>query len=285
MDITSAFLNGDLKEEVYIKQPEGFTVKGKEHFVCKLNRSLYGLKQSPRCWNSVLNERLIEMGFKQSSSDQCIYISSEKDFLIGVCVDDMVLVGKSDEQMKIVKKMLAERFEVKDMGPLHHFLGVKVNQNITNGTAWIGQPAYTDNLLKKFSMEKAKPVKTPMTSNSQLRKANEDDKCFDQTLYQSAVGGLLYLSTRTRPDIAFAVSNVARFCSKPTMEHWTAVKRIMRYLRGTADLGLLYSKSDEFIGYSDADWRGDCNDHKSTSGFLFQVGGQQSAGEARNEVV
>ena len=276
MDITSAFLNGDLKEEVYMRQPEGFVVKGKEHLVCKLNRSLYGLKQSPRCWNSVLNERLIEMGFKQSSSDPCIYIASEgEEFLIGVYVDDMILAGKSDERMKMVKEMLAERFEVKDMGPLRHFLGVKVDHNIKNGTAWIGQPAYTDNLLKKVGMENAKPVKTPMTPNVQLRKATEDDECFDQTLYQSAVGGLLYLSTRTRPDIAFAVSNVARFCSKPTKEHWTAIKRIMRYLRGTTDLGLLYTKSDsmECIGYSDADWGGDCNDHKSTSGFLFQVGG------------
>ena len=109
--------------------------------------------------------------------------------------------------------------------------------------------------------------KTPMTPNVQLRKATENDECFDQTLYH------VYLSTRTRPDIAFAVSNVARFCSKPTKEHWTAIKRIMRYLRGTTNLGLLYTKSDsmECIGYSDADWGGDCNDHKSTSGFLVLV--------------
>ena len=99
------------------------------------------------------------------------------------------------------------------MRPLHHFLGVKVNQNITNGTAWIGQPAYTDNLLKKFSMEKAKPVKTPMTPNSQLRKTNEDEKCFDQTLYPSAVGGLLYLSTGTRPDIALLLAMLPDFAA------------------------------------------------------------------------
>ena len=124
-------------------------------------------------------------------------------------------------------------------------------------------------------MKECKPVRTPVSVNCKLLKVSEDSEVVEQAFYQSAVGSLLYLAVRTRPDIAYAVNNVARFCSKPTKEHWVAVKRVFRYLRGTTQLGLLYTKkveSDLLIGYSDADWGGDCNDYKSTSGYLFQIG-------------
>ena len=123
-------------------------------------------------------------------------------------------------------------------------------------------------------MENANSVTTPVSCGSQLVKARDSDKRANQALYPSAVGCLLYPSTRTRPDIAFAVNNVAKYCSDPTEEHWTAVKRILRYGKGTRDLGLLYTndKPKECVGYSDADWGGDADDHKSTSGYLFQIG-------------
>ena len=127
-------------------------------------------------------------------------------------------------------------------------------------------------------MDEAKPVKTPVSFNSKLLKASEDSELVDQNLYKSAVGSLLYLDIRTRPDIAFAVSNVAPYCSNPTKSHWTTVKQIFRYLRGTAHLGLLYGKSSEtsdLIGYSGSDWGGDSNDYKSTTGYLFQIAGLQ----------
>ena len=164
---------------------------------------------------------------------------------------------------------------MKDLGELNYFLGVQVSQDHKNGKVWIGQSTFTESILRKYGMEDAKPVKTPVDVNSKLLKATEDSELVDKGLYQSAVGSLLYLSTRTRPDIAFAVHNVACFCSNPTTQHWTAVKRIFRYLRGTTQLSLLYSKgkSDALIGYSDADWGGDCNDYKSTSGYVFQIGG------------
>ena len=162
-----------------------------------------------------------------------------------------------------------------DMVLLHHFLGVKVVQDQAKRSVWIGQPTYINALLERFGMENSKPVKTPVSCGSRLVKARDSDKPVDQTFYQSAVGCLLYLSTRTRPDLAFAVSNVAKYCSNPTEEHWTAVKRILRYVKGTKDLGLLYgnNESRECIGYSDADWGGDSDDRRSTSGFLFEIGG------------
>ena len=167
------------------------------------------------------------------------------------------------------------RFEVKVTGLLHYFLGLKIVQNQAKGSVWIGQPTYTVTLLERFEMENAKSVKTPVSSGSQLVKTRVSDKYVNQTLYQSAVGCLLYLSTMTRPDKAFAGSNVAKYCSNSTKEHWTAVKRVLRYVKGSRDLGLLYTNDEpmECIGYPDADWGGDTDDRKSTSGFLFQIGG------------
>ena len=276
MDVTTAFLNGTLKEEVYMQQPEGYIEKGKENLVCKLNHSLYGLKQAPRCWNSVLDQKLKEIGFVQTVSDPCIYKAvSEDDFIIGIYVDDILLAGKSQERMKEVKSILSKMFEVKDLGELNYFLGVKVVQNHKDGTIWIGQPTFTESVLKKSGMDNCKSLTTPVDTGIKLVNGSEDSEYVDKIEYQSIVGSLLYLSMRTRPDITYAVSVAARFCSNPTIQHLTAVKRILRYLRGTTHYGLLYERSDskELIGYSDADWGGDKNDCKSTSGFVFQIGG------------
>ena len=148
MDITTAFLNGNLEEEVYMKQPEGFTDKGQEHLVCRLKRSIYGLKQSPRCWNQTLDTKLKKMGFTQSTSDPCIYTSSKEGLLIlAVYVDDIVLAGKSEKKIAEVKSALAKLFQVKDMGEMHYFLGVSVKQNPKTGETWVGQPLYTQNIL------------------------------------------------------------------------------------------------------------------------------------------
>ena len=160
------------------------------------------------------------------------------------------------------------------MGKLHYFLGFKIAYP-GSGKIWIGQPAYTAEVLKRFQMENSKLTTTPIDTGAKLTKATEDSKLFNQQLYQSAIGSLLNLSTRTRPDIAYAVSNVARFCFKPTMEHWKSIKHIVRYLNGTRNYGLLYDKEKvmDFIGYSDADLAGDLDDRRSTSGYLFKLSG------------
>ena len=288
MDITAAFLNGDLKEDVYLSSPEGLEVNGSRGKVfCKLKKSLYGLRQSPRCWNSTLDAKLREMGFRQTPSDPCMYITSSegKPLILAVYVDDIILAGKSEKLISEVKRKLAQYFEVKDLGILHHFLGVKVSYNEETGSVWIGQPRYTEKVLEKFGMDKAKPNKTPVSSSSRLRRRNDEEEGVDRSLYQSAVGSSLYLSTRTRLDISFAVSNVAKYCNDPSKEHWIAVKRILRYLNGSTHLGLLYTKQDpkEVIGYSDADWGGDNDDHRSTSGYIFQIGGTAISWSSRKQ--
>ena len=280
MDVKTAFLNGELKEEIFMKQPEGFVEGGKKMLVCKLLRSLYGLKQSARCWNAELDGQLRKMNFTQTDSDPCVYIRySDIDiFIIAVYVDDIFLLGKCDELIIEIKKLLSDRFDVEDMGRLHHFLGVKVIQNEKLNSIWIGQPSFTNTLLKRFGMEQSNPAATPFDVSTKLMKKGSNEVVsddVDKQLYQSAVGSLMYLATRTRPDIAYAVGMCARFSAEPLNQHWTAVKRILRYLKGTVNFGLQYKQTaeHELVGYSDADWAGDLNDRKSTSGYVFILSG------------
>ena len=233
VDVVTAFLNGNLEEEVYMAQPEGFVSQGQEHLVCKLKKNIYGLKQSPRCWNTALDTHLKRIGFTQSHNDPCIYMymyfketGGEKTYM-GVYVDDIVLTAKTDEMLEQVKKDLAKQFDIKDIG---YFLGMSIIQEDDCKSVWIGQPGYTENLLTKYGMQSCKPVSTPAEPGTKLRIASETDECVDREMYQSAIGSLMYLSVGTRPDITYIVSNLARFSSKPTTDHWNAVKRVMRYL-------------------------------------------------------
>lgn len=276
MDVTAAFLNGELHEEVFMSQPEGFKEKGKEHLVCKLNKSIYGLKQSPRCWNSSLHSYLLENGFVQSAADPCIYTTKEGEMLIlAVYVDDIILSCKSLKKVSEVKSILMKRYKMSDMGELKYFLGIKIDQNHENGTIFMTQEAYAERVIQKFGLSEANPAKTPIEPYNNFDSENESKTSADPQKYQSAIGSLLYLSTKTRPDLSFAVGKVARYCANPTTEHWMAVKRILRYLKGTTNYGLLYSKvkSKTCVGYADADWAGDIADRKSTSGYSFQLSG------------
>ena len=171
------------------------------------------------------------------------------------------------------------------MGELHYFLGVSVQQ--CSEEIWIGQPTYTQAVIKKFGMEYCKHGNTTKAPGTKLLKATEQSEIVDPTLYQSAVGSLLYPSGWTRPDIAFAVSQAAKFCFSPTKEHWTAVKHILRYLKAMPNYGLSYSINDDIngalIGYSDADWAGDVNNRKSTSGYLFMISGAAISWKSRKQ--
>ena len=186
-----------------------------------------------------------------------------------------MIACRSEERLKDFKRAICKRFDMKDLGKLHHFLGLKVVQDDDSGDVWIGQSAYVDKVLLKYGMQDAKSVSTPVDVSTKLVQAVDGEELFEQCMYQSAVGSLLYLSTGTRPDIAFAVSSVAKFSSKPTKQHWIGVKRILRYLKGTSGLGLLCTRSngDKLVGYLDSDWASDLEDRRSTSGYLFKLSG------------
>lgn len=179
---------------------------------------------------------------------------------MAVYVDDIILGQRSEVEMNTVKKELGHRFKMKDLGKLHHFPGITVVQDQLTEMIWIGQSYYTEKTLQRYEMHECKPVGTPINPNSKLVSAGGPDVLHNQRLYQAVVGSLLHLSTKTRPDTAYTVSTAARFCARSTKERWIAVKRILRYLKGTTNYGLVYQK--DAVG----DW-------KSTSGYVFIQGG------------
>ena len=193
LDITTAFLNGEINEDINMKQLEGFEVKGKEHLVC--NRSLYGLKQSPRCWNKALNSQLKKMHFKQLENDPCIYtLTSEGEiFIAAVYVDDIILARKSSIRIQEFIKSIPESFDIKDMGKLHYFLGVKIAYP-GSGKIWIGQLAYTAEVLKRFQMENSKPTATPIDTGAKLTKATEDSKLWERLVLKKKQNNMKIVS-------------------------------------------------------------------------------------------
>ena len=277
MDVITAFLNGDLKEEIYMQQPPGYIQPGKEELVCKLKKSLYGLKQSPRCWNRKFTQHMKSLGFHESNADPCVFIrvnKRKKVEIIAVYVDDLILIAETQEEMQQMKQSLSDTFKMKDLGELHYCLGVNVHMN-DNGI-FLCQSQYIQRLLEKYGLSEANTVSTPMDSNVKLVKDDNYSKRVDPIRYQSMVGSLLHLARATRPDIAHAVGTVSKFNSDPTEAHLTAVKRIFRYLKGSINLTLHYEFTDcetKMIGYSDADWANDIDDRRSTSGNTFIMSG------------
>ena len=271
MDVVTAFLNGVLEEEIYMNQPPGYEEVGKEDLVCRLKRSLYGLKQSPRCWYKMFRSFMFDLGFRQSSGDPCLYYKLQPSLiLIAVYVDDLIIIADNAGSMNDIKMTLSSRFEMTDMGSLCYILGISVVRNLND--VWIHQFAFIEKLLKKFQMESSTPVSTPLDINVKLVKNDHVSKFVDQKLYQSIVGSLLYVAIASRPDIQHAVSLVSKFNSCPTEAHLTAAKRILRYLLGTKTYGLRYTCSKEkLFGYCDADFAGDEDDRHSTSGFCFML--------------
>ena len=283
MDVKTAFLNGELEEEVYMTQPEGFIEVGKEHLVCKLQKSLYGLKQAPRAWNTLIDGFLKEKGFVQSMADHCIYTRLEgaSTVIIALYVDDLIIASNSDEKMKWTKDFLNQRFEMKDLGPLSYCLGIQIRRDRTNRILWMSQEKYISDVLKRFNMSDCRPVATPLEPGVRLTKdmgpaTQKEMEDMRKVPYRSAVGSLMYAMVGTRPDIATAVGVVSRHLENPGQAHWSAVKRIFRYLRGTTGVGICYGTSKNLgvlEGYSDADWAGDLDSRRSTTGYVFTLGG------------
>ena len=280
MDVVSAFLNGELIDEIYMKQPEGFVNEQHPTKVCKLNRSLYGLKQSARCWNLMMDSYLKSSNYTQSSADPCIYYRTDVVngktviMIFGVFVDDTIICSNEKSVLLSEKQRLSEAFKMDDRGELHHFLGMEVLRDRKKGIMTIDQRTYLEDVLKRFGMEDCKPVATPMEPNKQFSKLREDEEQADEKLYQAAIGSLNYAAIATRPDLSTAVGKLSQFMKNPSNEHWAGVKRVLRYVKGTLDYGLRFVNSDTFelSGYSDSDWAGCVESRKSTSGFVFQVG-------------
>jgi hypothetical protein len=287
MDVTTAFLHGDLEEEIYMSQPDYFAEKGKEHLVCKLKKSLYGLKQSPRMWYQKYDTYVLSLGFTRAKSDHCVYYKAEGDrkLIIALYVDDMLFIGNSKEMISELKSQLSLKFEMKDLGSAKFILGMEIIRDRVGRKLWLSQRKYITNVLERFNMTDCKQQVVPMLHGTKLS-VNDSPKSPDEiedmkrVPYASAVGSLMYAMVSTRPDIAQAVGVLSRFMANPGKSHWDALKRVLRYLKGTSQYALCYQgnsvPSDRFVsiqGYVDADWAGDVDTRRSTSGYVFMMNG------------
>lgn len=270
LDVETAYLHGDLKEEVYMEIPKGCDLN-KENYCYQLKKSLYGLKQSGRVWNMKLDEELKKMKFKQLETDKCVYMRTiENEFaLLGVYVDDLILATTSTKLMEQILNELKTKFAIKDLGEPDNMLGLRIKRNRKEKTITIDQNEYIQKILRKFNMHDAKESKTPMEINLKLENSNIN---IDNKIpYQSLIGNLMYVVQGTRPDIAFAVHYLSQFNGCYTKTHWTHLKRILRYLKATPDVFIKYKNDSKIYGYTDANWN-NSEDGKSVSGYLFLFG-------------
>lgn len=285
LDVQNAFLHGYLEEDVYMRQPPGYEESKVPHYLCKLDKALYGLKQAPRAWYSRLSKRLQELGFTSSKADTSLFFFNKKGLVMFLLVyaDDIIVASSCSQAVTVLPENLEKDFALKDLGELHYFLGIEVKKD--GDGLLLSQERYANEILKQVSMTGCKPVSTPLSTVEKLS-AHEGEKLGvnDSSQYRSIVGALQYL-TLTRPDISFSVNKVCQFLQSPSVVHWAAVKRILRYLQGTVKLGLKIEKSPSSVvsAFSDADWAGYLDDRRSTGGFAVFLGSNLISWNARKQ--
>lgn len=270
LDIATAFFNEDIEEEIYIKQPPGYE-RGDRRKVCRLLKALYGLKQASRAWYKKLGELLHVLGFAPTGSDPCLFVGTIQGVLcfVLVYVDDLLVASRLEAVMVRVKGAILKAFAGRDLGVPSFFLGMHVRIDRANGTVHLGQQQYIVNLLERFGMSNANGVRLPMAAGAHLKTAGVllDDK--GRQVYQELVGAVQYLATCNRPDISLVAGRLGRYAAAPTVAHLSAGKTLLRYVKGTAQLELRYRKDAPLVGYADADYAGDVDNRRSTTGLLF----------------
>ncbi|RVW42706.1 Retrovirus-related Pol polyprotein from transposon TNT 1-94 [Vitis vinifera] len=264
LDVKSAFLHGEIHEEVFVEQPPGYEQKGKESKVYRLKKALYGLKQAPRAWYSRIESYFIKEGFNKCSYEHTLFTkTAEGGKILIVClyVDDLIFTGNDESMFKAIQKSMMVEFDMTDLGKLRYFLGIEVMQK-TDGI-FISQRKYAQEVLERFNLYQCNPVHNPVVPGFKLTRDKEGVEV-DGTLYKQMVGSLMYL-TATRPDLMFSVSLISRYMEHPTESHLLAAKRILRYVKGTVEFGVFYKKGgdDKFIGYTDSDYAGDQDDRRA----------------------
>ncbi|KAL5555280.1 hypothetical protein UlMin_037516 [Ulmus minor] len=264
MDVKTAFLNGRLEESIYMIQPEGFIAKGQEHRVCKLQRSIYGLKQASRSWNIRFDQAVKSFGFEQSIDEPCVYskIKDGKVVFLILYVDDILIIGNDVGSLTSVKI---------------YVLGIRIFRDRKNKMLALSQASYIDKILEKYGMQDSKKGQQPMRhgialSKDMSPKTSQEVNSMRKIPYASAVGSLMYAMLCTRPDICYSVGIVSRYQSNPGLKHWESVKHILKYLRRTRNYMLVYSGSDLMpVGYTDSDFQSDPDSRKSTAGSVFTL--------------
>jgi hypothetical protein len=255
MDVKTTFLDGAIEEEEYIEQTQGFEVHSRDTHVCKLKKALYGLKQAPRAWYARIDNYLIKLGFSKSHADSNLYykVVNNAPVILPLYVNDLFLTGE-ESLITQCKKELASKFDMKDLGLMHYYLGLEVWQK--HGEVFLVQGKYVVKILQKFGMMDYKSMDTPMTTD--IRKVRDSDSDpVDPYLYRQLIGSLMYL-VNTRPDIWFVVNTLCQFQVEPRHEHWIVAKHVLRYIRGMLNYGLRYTSSSDIQlhGFTDSEWAG-----------------------------
>jgi Reverse transcriptase (RNA-dependent DNA polymerase) len=271
MDVKNIFLQGTLEEEMYMNLPPGHREENIPNLVCRLKKLIYGLKQSPRAWYGKLSNFLILCNFKVSGADSSMFTkkNSNGTTVVLVYVDDLIITGNNQLEIDCVKRDLKNKFDIKDLGKLKYFFGIKIAHSLKG--LFISQKKYVLDLPKETRKLVCKPISTPNDSNMKFN-IEDGEPLKDINHFQRLVGRLIYLIV-TRPDISFFVSQISKFMHSPRTSHIDAINRILRYLKGTPEKGIWMKRNNTstLCGYSDADWA-ESFDRKSTTGFYIFVG-------------
>ncbi len=274
MDVVTAFLYGFLDEVIYVEQPHLFEIDIDK--VCKLLKALYGLKQAPHIWYKTLVEFLWKLGLQRLELDHGIFVSEDKQLFIAVYVDDLLLFGSDLSRLEQIQQSLRDRFKMTDLGDISHYLGMEVDY-ILGDKITLRQSTYLKKVLDRFDMTDCKPASLPMNPGVANSLQPFDGTADPKTIkwYQSAIGSLMWPAVHTRPDIAYSVGVLSRYCSNPGPTHCSLVVQVFRYLSGTLDLGITFQadSSDELVGYTDSDYAGLVDGRKSTGGYIFMLSG------------
>lgn len=282
-DVSTAFLNGDLDETIYMTQPEGYNVDSKK--VCLLKKAIYGLKQAPRCWNKKATEVLMTLGYKQLESEPCVYIKRNNDklIIIALYVDDFFVFHNNADEKSNLFTTLNMNFKIRDLGEARQCLGMRLRRNSDGGVS-LDQKQYILSVLDKFGMSDCKTAPIPLDTNVQDLFESDTMEVIDCP-YQSLIGALNYLAVNSRPDIAHALSLLSQYNNKYKKIHWESAKHVLRYLKGTLDYCLEFKKrvnSSCITGFVDADW-GSSKDRRSYSGQLFKVYGNPVSWDSKKQ--
>jgi hypothetical protein len=281
IDIKAAYLNGWMDEEIYMTQPPGYVDRKARQKACRLIRGLYGTKQAGNIWNKSLNTTMVKNGYQRLISDQCVYIrGTTKELatlvIVVVYVDDILVIGHENakQMRRTIIEALKSEYNVKEMGPVSRYLGVLVSRDRAEGLMVVSQRDFAIQVLERFGMMECRQTETPMEIKADIEPRREDEDRTNQP-YRSLVGSLMYLTMCTRPDLAHAVGVLSRFLEDPAERHWSMGLRVLKYLKGTVDLGLEFRKGSEgsIVGYSDSDWVSDQATGRSTRGFVLIVDG------------
>ena len=285
IDVKNAYLNAPIKEEIYVEQPFGYENKFKRTFACKLNKAMYGLKQAAKCWNDMLTRIMTDLGLRQFESEECIYATKGNELIVGAYVDDLLIISSSKQAIANFKKSFIDKVPITDKGEISKFVGIEVAR--LEGAFEMSQQTLIGELVDSHGLTHANGCRTPFPTGTVLDIDENDQQYEDIKFYQSTVGSLMYIAGCTRPDIQFAANQLGKYMSNPMIKHIRAAKRVVRYLKQTADAKLIFRKHihDDIVIYADADF-GNGEDSISTTGVtVFYAGNMVSWTSVKQQLV